>query len=389
MSEIDRRRLFEAAIALSAMGAVAGSAAAQAPEQARPLPQRGLDPNVPFDGEYEKVELAKPVVRLGVVQSRVRGVETSSTRELNRTRGENLTHLLELVDGAQAWGGRKDILFFHEFPITGYRATWGRSDTLRAAIDIPGEETEAVGRKAREHGCYIVFGSYARDADWPDHVLSITTIIGPDGEIVDKHWKARNIKGVFGPGFELFTTTIYDVLDRYIEMYGLDHVMPVTRTPLGNIITSSVQREPELFRAFAMKGGEIFLRTATGGFTALDIQATSLYNSVYTAIVNNAVSPGNPGFLPDNGGAGGSAIYGPGGDLIGEANSEHETIVTANIPMASFRQRHRIPYVHMDLYRPVFDAYRNRFPPNLFDDYLPTDVRDAARFLADKGVWAR
>ena len=389
MSEIDRRRLFEAAIALSAMGAVAGSAAAQAPEQARPLPQRGLDPNVPFDGEYEKVELAKPVVRLGVVQSRVRGVETSSTRELNRTRGENLAHLLELIDGAQAWGGRKDILFFHEFPITGYRATWGRPDTLRAAIDIPGEETEAVGRKAREHGCYIVFGSYARDADWPDHVLSITTIIGPDGEIVDKHWKARNIKGVFGPGFELFTTTIYDVLDRYIEMYGLDHVMPVTRTPLGNIITSSVQREPELFRAFAMKGGEIFLRTATGGFTALDIQATSLYNSVYTAIVNNAVSPGNPGFLPDNGGAGGSAIYGPGGDMIGEANSEHETIVTANIPMASFRQRHRIPYVHMDLYRPIFDAYRNRFPPNLFDDYLPTDVRDAARFLADKGVWAR
>jgi predicted amidohydrolase len=388
---IDRRRLFEAAMGLSVLAGLGAASGAQAQEPSTGpsgLPDRGLDPNVAYDGAYAKVELAKPVVRLGVVQSRVRGVDVSSARTLNRTRTDNLTHLLELIDGAQAWGGKKDILFFHEFPITGYQATWGRADTLRAAIEIPGEETAAVGAKAREHGCYIVFGSYARDPDWPDHVLSITTIMGPDGEIVDTHWKARNIKGVFGPGFELFTTTIYDVLDRYIEMYGLDHVMPVTRTPLGNIITSSVQREPELFRAFAMKGAEIFLRTATGGFTPVDIQATSLYNGVYTAIVNNAVSEGNPGFLPDNGGAGGSAVYGPDGAMIGEANSEHETIITTDIPMAAFRQRHVPPYVHMDLYRPVFDAYRNRFPPNLFEEYLPSDTRDAARFLSDKGEWA-
>ncbi|MEM9705278.1 MAG: nitrilase-related carbon-nitrogen hydrolase [Pseudomonadota bacterium] len=383
-NEIDRRRLFQAAAMLSAAGASLPAMARAAEKSDGPL-----DPGVSATGEYEKIDLVKPVVRLGVVQSRVRGVETSSLGAARRMKRDNLNHLLELIDAAQGWAGRKDILFFHEFPITGYRASWGRADTLRAAIEIPGEETEAVGRKAKEYGCYIVFGSYARDDDWPDHVLSITTIISPAGEVIDKHWKARNIKGVFGPGFELFTTTIYDVLEQYIEMYGLDHVMPVTRTPIGNIVTSSVQREPELFRAFAMKGAEIFLRTATGGFTPIDIQATSLYNGVYTAIVNNAVSPGNPGFLADNGGAGGSAIYGPDGKLIDEANSENETIVTATMPMAAFRQRHRLPYVHMDLYRPIFDAYQNRFPPNLFAEYLPSDTTDSARFLADKGVWKR
>ncbi len=379
-SDMNRRRLFEAALALSAAGLAAPAALADG--------HKG-GPLVAPDGDYEKVPLAKPVVRLGVMQTRVRGIDASSSRSAAKGRKENLEHMLGTIDAASGWGGRKDILFFHEFPITGYRATWKRADVLRAGIEIPGEETEAIGKKAKEYGCYIVFGSYATDPDWKDHVLSITTVIGPDGSVVDKHWKPRNIKGVFGPGFELFTTTIYDVLDAYIEMYGLDHVLPVTRTPVGNIITSSAQREPELFRAYAMKGGEIFLRTATGGFTPADIQATSLYNGVYTAIANNAVSPGNPGFLADNGGAGGSAVYGPDGEMIDHANSENETIITVTLPMQAYRQRHRLPYVHMDLYRPVFDAYRNRFPPNLFSDYLPSDTSDAYSYLKDKGVWGR
>ncbi len=334
-------------------------------------------------GNYDRVELTKPVIRLSVVQSRVRGVDLS---RLERSRRDNLNHMLQLIDAANNWGGPKDLLLFHEFPITGYSNQWDRQDVLKLAIEIPGEETEAIAKKAREYGCYIVFGSYAKDADWSNHVLSITTIIGPDGSIVDKHWKARNIKGVFGPGFELFTTTIYDVLDRYVEMYGWDAVIPVTRTPIGNIATSSVQREPELFRAMAMKGAEIILRTASGGFNSLDIQATSLYNGVYTAIVNNAVSPNNPGFLAD-GNSGGSAIYDPNGELIEEANSVHESAVTATIPIAEFRATHDLPLVHKELYEPIWAKYTNKYPPNLFTDYQPEDTTDAARYLSDKAVW--
>ena len=124
----------------------------------------------------------------------------------------------------------------------------------------------------------LVFGSYVRDPDWPKSVLSITTIMNDKGEIVDKHWKARNIKGVFGGGIELFTTTIYDVLDRYVEMYGSDRVIPIARTPIGNIATSSVQREPELFRAMAMKGAETdfagqIIRTANAHANRVAVQA--------------------------------------------------------------------------------------------------------------------
>ena len=292
--------------------------------------------------------------------------------------------MLRAIDKAFHYGAGPDILFFHEFPITGWD-TWSRKEILKFALEIPGEETELVAAKAKEHGCMIVFGSYARDVDWPNHILSITTMLGPDGEIIDKHWKARNIKGVF-PGFELFTTTIYDVLDEYVEMYGEDAVLPVTRTALGNIATSSVQREPELFRAMAMKGAEILLRTATGGFTPMDIQAMSMYNGVYSAICNNAVSPDNPNFY-DDAGSGGSAVYGPRGEVVAEADTKFETLVRARIPIESFRQRHRQPIVHKELYEPVFAKYENPYGPNLFTSYQPKGLQDAKSYLKDKSRW--
>ena len=333
------------------------------------------------DGTYDVVPLSKQSIRLGVVQSRVRGVRVDHWKQ---DRDANLAHMLELIDNAFHFGAGVDILFFHEFPITGWNM-WTREEILRFAIEIPGDETEAVARKAKEYGCYIVFGSYARDDDWPNHVLSITTIVGPDGELVDKHWKARNIKGVF-PGFELITTTIYDVMDEYVERYGADAILPITRTPYGNLATSSIQLEPELFRAFAMKGAEIVLRTASGGFSPWDIKATAAYNHVYVAICNNAVSPGNPGFY-DDAGSGGCAIYDPRGNVMAEADTKFETLVAGSIPIAQFRARNRQPIVHMALYREVFATYRNAYATNLFSEYQPTDLKDAKAYLADKSTW--
>lgn len=375
----DRRSFLKSTALAGTAGLIA---AAMGQPAARAAMGRGSDSiSIRPDGTYDIVPLEKSSVRLGVVQSRVRGVRIDN---LHQDRQANLRHMLEQIDNAFHFGAGADILFFHEFPITGFNA-WTRKEILQVAIEIPGEESAAISEKAKQYGCYVVFGSYARDADWPNHVLSITTIIGPDGSIVDKHWKARNIKGVFY-GIELFTTTVYDVLDEYVEMYGSDAVLPVTRTPIGNIVTSSVQLEPELFRAFAMKGGEIFLRTATGGFTPWDIQATAGYNRVYVAICNNAVSPNNPGFY-DDAGSGGSAIYSPRGEIIAAANTKFETLVAAPIPIAQFREKNRQPIVHMELYRDVFNAYRNAYGPNLFSEYQPTDLKDSKAYLADKSTW--
>ena len=371
-----RRALFGGGLGLAATAALRPSLGL-----AQSSDTHGGDINMRSDGSYDTVPLSKNSWTMGVMQSRVISVDTANPAPDRRA---NVQHMMDLIDYASGFSGPKDLLFFHEFPITGYNYQWNLEEARRVAIEIPGEETEMLARKAREYGTWLVFGSYVRDPDWPESLLSITTIMNDRGEIVDTHWKARNIKGIFT--FELFTTTIYDVLDRYVEMYGWDHVIPITRTPLGNLATSSVQREPELFRAMAMKGAEVILRTASGGFSPLDMQATSLYNGVYTAVCNNAASPDNGLYFEDAGG-GGSAVYAPGGEEMAKAPTAWETQVTARIPIADFRARNRQPIVHSELYAPIFERYRSPYGPNLFSDYQPTSRQDSSRYLADRSRW--
>lgn len=363
---------------------LAGAATLAGTALAAEGPAAGASAGVPRNGrDYPRVGLRKDTVTIAAVQSRIRAVDGTSPAGGIRA---NLAHLLEVIDKVQFFGGAKDLLCFHEFPLQGWYP-WDRRELERLSIDIPGPETEAIAARARQHGCYIQFGAYARDPDWPGHVLSVTTIIGPKGEIIGRDWKARNIVGVF-PGFELVTTTVYNVLDRFVEMYGADAVVPVHRTDIGNLATSSTQLEPELFRVMALKGAEILLRTASGGFEPGDIQMVSRYNRVYSVIVNNAVSPDNPGFLDDaGGGAGGSAIYGPRGEVLAMADSKFEQDVVARVPLAEFRAGHRIPDLHMPLYEAAFREYQPRFAPGLFSTYLPTGLRDAKRYLEEKDRW--
>ncbi len=338
---------------------------------------------VAANGTYEVVPLKKDDITIVAVQSRVVPVSADNA---DKMKADNLAHMLDLIDAAATWMGPKDLIHFHEFPITGFSHMWNRADLQKVAIEIPGKETEAVGERAKRYGSYIVFGSYATDPDWPDHILSNTIIISPEGEVIDRHWKLRNLKGVFA-GFEVITTTIFDVLDQYTEMYGRDAVVPVTRTDIGNLATTATQYEPELIRAFALKGTEIMLRAATSGADPIDVRSGAMHNNMYTTLVNNSISR-NPGPFFEDVRAGGTAIYGPKGEVLDEANSVNETGVIARIPIAKFRQGRTIPRVHPCLYADLYSQYQEAYPPNLMSSDLPDNGFDAAKFLKDKSRWS-
>lgn len=339
------------------------------------------------DGTYETVPLRADTVAVGVVQTRVIGIDGDAPQPGLRA---NLDYMLGCIDKAQQFGGRCDLVCFHEFPLQGYRLGWTRRQSLNVAIEVPGPEVLEIAARAKRWNCYVTFGCLARDGSWPNHVFNWQVMVGPTGEVVDVHWKQRNVRGMF-PGAENFTTTIYDVLDEYVERYGWDRVVPIARTDIGNIAMSAVQFEPELFRCMALKGAEIICRVATGGCEWEDMRLTSYHNSLYTTLVNNSLNTGgSPDFFEEsaskNNWVGRSAIFGPRGDVLTEAD-KFETRRRAVLPMKEFRARHRIPDVHLSMYRHVFDAYRERYDAGLYSQQLPADKLEAFKHFQANSRW--
>jgi len=376
-----------AAGAVSMLAAAAAARSAQAPAGGNSRTASSSQVSVAKRGVYETVPLRQDGINVCAIQSRVKSVDV---RNLAPTMKANLAHVLNLIDYAQGsaeawggerlWGAKQDLICLHEHPIEGFQP-WTRKELERISFELPGPESEAIGARAKKYGCYIAFGCYAKDKDWPRHAINMSVIVGPTGEIVAKHWKARSILGLFGDN-ALLNTTVYDVLDRYVEMYGWDATLPVARTDIGNIAMTSVGIEPMLYIALAMKGAEILIKTVTGGSNAESAIETARQTRIYTVGVGNSVSPDNLGFA-DAAGAedGGTVIVDPRGTTLASATNHHEDIVSARVPIGDFRKSRRFPEFPMAILLPVFQQYEPRFKPNFFLENLPETYREAGDFV--------
>lgn len=334
-------------------------------------------------GDYPKATLRQDAINVTAIQSVVRSVDV---RNLAPTMKANLKHVTDLIDMAQGssddwggerlWGAKQDLLCMHEFPVQGFQP-WTRTELNKIAFELPGPESEVIGARAKKYGCYISFGCYAKEKDWPRHVINMSVVVGPDGNIVSKQWKARNILGLFGEG-ALIGTTVYDVLDRYVELYGWDATIPIARTDIGNIAVTAVGGEPMLYACMAMKGAELIVMSVTGGSNNESAVATARANRLYTVGVGNSVSPGNIGF-PEASGTHdeGTVIVDPRGNTIGKTDNHHEDFASARIPIADFRKTRRVAEFPMKLLLPVLTQYDPQFQPNAFLEQLPETYKES------------
>ena len=391
---LDRRSLITGAAAAS-LAAVAsqpetalGSEVATGNSAAGTQAAHGV--SVARNGVYATVPLKQDSINIAAVQSQLWSIDL---RDKAKTLKRNMDRALRLIDlaqnspeewgGERRWGSKVDLICMHEFPIQGFQP-WNRKELQQIAFELPGPETEAIGERAKRYGCYIAFGCYAKEKDWPDHIINMSVLVGPDGEIVSKQWKARNILGLFGDQ-ALIGTTVYDVLDRYVEMYGWDATLPVTRTDIGNIAITAVGIEPMLYSCLALKGAELLVLSVTGGSNAASAMATARTNRIYTVGVGNAVSPDNLGF-PEASGARdeGTVIVDTAGKPLASTDNHHEDIITARIPIGSFRKTRRFPEVPMALMMPVFAAYEPVFKPNAFMGKLPATYKEAGDLVRSR-----
>lgn len=354
----------------------------QASTEAEPAAAPTMPLLVRADGSYPTKPLEKDVVVVKVVQHITLNIQQAESPEAGLE--ENLRRMQHWIEKACNEGKKPDFILFNEFPLTGY-SSGTREEKLKYTIEIPGPETDRVGEMAKACDSYVIFGSYARDAEWPGHILSLNPVINREGKVVHTYWKTRNATR-YDPSGEVPTTTIENVRDKFRERYGIEAEYPVLQTEFGNIAVSTVQLDPLVFAAFAMRGTEIMFRTATG-FTPIDVRAIAYYNNFYSAMSNMAVDP-SLSYADQFGGK--SLIVGPYGVVLAEEPSNVEAVIEAEIPIAKLREGRLLPRYPMEMVDEIFGQFQQELPINHLDmprEELPQTREEMKEHLDNLSRW--
>jgi predicted amidohydrolase len=158
------------------------------------------------------------------------------------------------------------------------------------AIDIPGPETEQLGKIAKEFDSYLVATAKAREPEFPGLFFNSVFLLSPQGKVILRHRKNSPLFPVE------HSVCPHDVWDKWIEIHGrsLQAFFPVADTDIGKIglCMANEGSYPELIRGLAMNGAEVICRPAYPephvGNGAWEVQnrARALDNTCYMVAPN-------------------------------------------------------------------------------------------------------
>jgi len=279
-------------------------------------------------------------------------------------------------------------------------------------IDIPGEETDRLGRLARLYDTYIIGQCKARWPEvMPDRYFNTLFVIGPSGQVV--HKTAKNHVWC-----RERSCVPHDVYDRWVEIFGegIDAFYPVLKTQdIGNIgtICCSDGEYPEAVRALAFNGAEVVYRPSEatpmttsgypgGGTWMIQNRGHAEFNSVYMLCPNAGPVYLGPASRHPVDIAGGSAhIVDYRGEVISYSASTNNTIVAATIDIEALRNfrtmnlnSNWLKDLRTELFRKMYEEPIH--PKNLWLEDEPkhhAEVDDIYRAniqrLVDRGSWTK
>ena len=265
------------------------------------------------------------------------------------------------------------------------------------AIDIPGPETDELGKLAREYDVYVMAQAKARHEDWPDLFFNVGFILDPHGEVILKHYKISALLPCER------SVSPHDLYDWWIEKYGrsLDAFWPVADTEIGRlgVMMAMEGNYPENGRGLAMNGAEVVYRASLPGpFAQNDVfeisnRARALENNMYI------VAPNIGGYYlypesetPIDAGSGNSMIVDYKGAIVGkQRDTNGSTYVTGVINIDALRH-HRanaqvtnwMKDVRSELAQLIYE--QPIYPKNLYLDQLPGHHAEYKEKIIDRQV---
>ena len=240
-------------------------------------------------------------------------------------KARNIQRGLDAVDAAAEAGAALVVfaeLAFERF----YPQRPADGDPLRHAEPVPGPMTDAFADRARRHGVVIVLNLYERDGP---RAYDCSPVIDADGRLLGRtrmihitDYACFHEQGYYTPG---------------------DTGAPVYDTRAGRIgVAICYDRHyPEYMRALAIAGADLVVVPQAGavgewpeGLYEAELQVAAFQNGYYTALCNRVGEEDCLTF------SGESFVCAPDGRVIARAPAMTDTILYADVDLASTRASH-------------------------------------------------
>jgi predicted amidohydrolase len=320
------------------------------------------------------------------IQMRVDAVNVDATREAARLRMRaSLERTARQIRGAKSWiGADLGLVVLPEYFLTGFPTTETIPQWIdKAVLDMDGEEYAALGLIAQDNAVYLAGNAYERDPKFPGLFFQCSFLVAPRGDVVLRY---RRLVSNLVP-------TPYDVWDRYLDVYGLDGVFPVARTPLGHFaaIASEEILYPEIARCHAMRGAEIFLHSSSEAYTTtlapkkIARMARALENLAWVVSCNSA---GVANIDIALGSAdGGSEVVDHMGSVVVAAGQGETMTAHARIDLDELREYRRRTGIANMYVRQPFELYAGSYAAA--DFRRPNGLLDGSRIVVPERRWFR
>jgi len=326
----------------------------------------------------------------------------------------NLEHISQLIKAA-SWLSSLDLpvrlIAIPEGALQGFNdevldldhETFARE----CAIDVPGPETDYLGKLARQWDAFLMAQAKARHPEFPGRFFNVGFILDPSGEIILKHHKVAPLQPVE------HSMTPHNVWDKWVALYGrtLDAFYPVADTAIGRLgfLMANEGSYPENARGLAMNGAEVVYRGPyphphTGnGLFEIQNRARALDNNLYLIACNvGTYYLDSDSDVPIDAFGGGSAVIDYRGQIVGRhAYGSGSSWVAGTIDVEALRRFRAaaqwdnwLKDLTTEQYQVIYE--RPIYPKNLYLDRVPYNHADYRREVIDKqvrlmherGVWA-
>jgi predicted amidohydrolase len=263
---------------------------------------------------YAGVErMSKDKIRVGAVQMNC----------VTKDKGKNLSKAVNFLDRLK---GKVDIACFPELFTTDYDLELLGDELPKLAEPIPGKTTELLNNKAREAGLALL-GTMVERAG--DNLYDTAFIINRDGELIGKYRKSH----------------LYPKEHRYFKAGRELPVFEFDGIKVGVAICFE-HAFPHIFTTLALKGAQlIFIPSAIPvGYEYLlylRTRARAQDNQLFVVAVNLVGGEKVDSYC------GRSLIVNPRGEVIAEASTRKEEVLTAEIDLDFInKEREQEPVLH-------------------------------------------